>query len=211
MFETEYQKLAGADQTEFARVVNALLLKSFIVRDMFDSKERAMKINPDYRFLERFYDLVSDYLKFSGWTLDKDVLNGVFTLSNSYESNRLRIDRETSLLLFTLRLVYENEKNQSSQTGESIYMTTPTLIKTMLDYGINLAGKKLTGRLIGRGLRFLTTHNIIAKVSGSYDEGNVSFYILPSIIYAIDNQKIVMMAEALEQMKTTEEGGDVDL
>ena len=84
-------------------------------------------------------------------------------------------------------------------------MTTPSLIKTMLDYGITLSGKKLSGRLIGRGLRFLTTHNIIAKVSGSYDEGNVSFYILPSIIYAIDNAKIVAMAEALEQMKSAEE------
>ncbi|HAK05588.1 MAG TPA: hypothetical protein DCM23_02655 [Firmicutes bacterium] len=210
MFDAEFQKLASADQTEFARVVNVLLLKSFIVRDMFDTRERAMKINPDYRFLERFYDLVNSYLKYAGWTLDKDVLNGVFTLSNSYESNRLRLDRETSLLLFTLRLVYENEKNQSTQTGESIYMTTPALIKTMLDYGITLSGKKLSGRLIGRGLRFLTTHNIIAKVSGSYDEGNVSFYILPSIIYAVDNAKIVAMAEALEQLKTLE-GGETDL
>ncbi|HOJ45410.1 MAG TPA: DUF4194 domain-containing protein [Bacilli bacterium] len=210
MFESQYQLLAGADQTEFARVVNVLLLKSFVVRDMFDTRERTMKINPDYRFLERFYELVSDYLKFSGWTLDKDVLNGVFSLSNSYESNRLRLDRETSLLLFTLRLIYENEKNQSNQTGESIYVTTPSLIKMMLDYGITLSGKKLSGRLLGRGLRFLATHNVIAKVSGSYDEGNVSFYILPSIIYAVDNQKIVAMAEALEQLKMTE-GGDNDL
>jgi len=204
MFEAQFQKMAGADQTEFARVVNALLLKSFIVRDMFDARERTMKINPDYRFLERFFDLVSDYLKYSGWTLEKDVLNGVFSLGNSYESNRLRLDRETSLLLFTLRLVYENEKNQSAQTGEAIYMTTPALIKTMLDYGIAMGGKKLSGRQLGKGLRFLTTHNIIAKVSGSYDEGNVSFYILPSIIYAIDNQKIVAMAEAIEQLKTME-------
>ena len=207
MFEAEFQKMASADQTEFARVVNALFLKSFIVRDMFDAKERSMKINPDYRFLERFYDVVSDYLKFSGWALDKDVLNGVFSLTNSYESNRLRIDRETSLLLFTLRLVYENEKNQSSQTGQAIYMTTPALLKTMLDYGITLSGKKISGRLLGRGLRFLATHNIIAKVSGSYDEGNVSFYIMPSIIYAIDNQKIVAMADALEQLKNMESEG----
>ncbi len=210
MFESQFQTLASADQSEFARVVNALLLKSFIVRDMFDSRERIMKINPDYRFLERFYDLVCDYLKYAGWTLNKDVLNGVFSLSNSYESNRLRLDRETSLLLFTLRLVYENEKNQSTQTGESIYVTTPTLIKTMLDYGITISGKKLSGRLLGRALRFLTTHNVIAKVSGSYDEGNVSFYILPSIIYAIDNQKIVAMAEALEQLNNME-GGETEL
>ena len=68
-----------------------------------------------------------------------------------------------------------------------------------------MPGKRLTGRLIGKSLRFLNNHNIISKVSGSYDEGNVSFYILPSIKYAIDNEKIVAMSNALDQLNSQEE------
>lgn len=61
MFENEFDKLTNGEQNEFARVVNTLLLKSFIVRDVFDSKEKTMRINSDYRFIERYFDLISDY------------------------------------------------------------------------------------------------------------------------------------------------------
>lgn len=204
MFETEFEKLSNGEQNEFARVTNTLLLKSFIVRDVFDNKEKAMRINPDYRFIERHFDLINDYLKYTNWMMEKDVLNGVVALINLNEQNRLRMERETSLILFVLRLIYESEKNESSQTGEAIYITTPTLLKTMIDHNITMSGKRMSGRLFAKSLRFLANHNIIAKVSGSYDEGNVAFYILPSILFAVDNQKIKAMSEALEQLKVGE-------
>ena len=56
------------------------------------------------------------------------------------------------------------------------------------------------GRSLARALRFLANHNIITKVSGNYDDGNVSFYILPSIVYALDNDRIVAMSEALKEL-----------
>lgn len=204
MFEEEIVKLSNSDQQEFSRVVNILLLKSFIVRESFDAREKIMKINPEYRFIERHYAIFEDYLKYSGWYMERDMASGVIALHNEYEQNRLRIDRETSLILFTLRLVFENQKSESNSGSESIYMTTPELLKMMLEYGITMQGKRLTGRLLGRSLRFMAAHNIIAKVSGSYDEGNVTFYILPSITFAVDNQKIAAMSEALDRLKEGE-------
>ncbi len=205
MFSEDFAKLTSGDQSKFAEVVNKLMLKSFIVRDIFDNREKLIRVNPDFRFLERYYDLVNEYLKFAGWNLNKDLILGVFSLTNEYEDNRIRIDRETSLILFTLRLIYEDEKQESGSSSQSIYMTTPSLIKMMLDHGIQMPGKKITGRLIGKSLRFMANHNIISKVSGSYDEGNVSFYILPSIIYAIDNEKIIAMSNALDELNNENE------
>lgn len=204
MFEEEFVKLSSQDQNEFARIVNALMLKSFVVRESFDSREKMMKINPEYRFIERYYEIFEEYLKYSGWHLEKDVTNGVIAIYNEYEQNRLRIDRETSLILFTLRLIYETKKAESNAPGESLYMTTPELLKTMIEYGITMQGKRLTGRLLGRSLRFMAAHNIICKVSGSYDEGNVTFYILPSITFAVDSQKIAAMSDAVERLKEGE-------
>ena len=206
MFSEQFAQLSGSDQTRFAEIVNKILLKGFVVRDIFDSREKIIRVNPDFRFIERQFDLINDYLKFSGWVLNKDLILGVFYLVNTFEDNRIRIDRETSLVLFTLRLIYEDEKEEGgSSSTQSIYMTTPSLIKMMVDDGITMPGKRLTGRLIGKSLRFLNNHNIISKVSGSYDEGNVSFYILPSIKYAIDNEKIVAMSNALDQLNSQEE------
>ena len=206
MFSEQFAQLSGSDQTRFAEIVNKILLKGFVVRDIFDSREKIIRVNPDFRFIERQFDLINDYLKFSGWVLNKDLILGVFYLVNTFEDNRIRIDRETSLVLFTLRLIYEDEKEEGgSSSTQSIYMTTPSLIKMIVDHGITMPGKRLTGRLIGKSLRFLNNHNIISKVSGSYDEGNVSFYILPSIKYAIDNEKIFAMSNALDQLNSQEE------
>ena len=206
MFSDDFIKMPAGDQNKFAEVCNRLLLRGFIVRDIFDAKEKIMRVNPDYRFMERYFDVFEGYLKFSGWHVEKDNILGVVALSNEYYDNRLRIDRETSLVLFALRLIYENEKSESNEAGVSIYMTTPMLIKEMLDHNIVMPGKRLSGRGLARSLRFLANHNIISKVSGSYDEGNVSFYILPSIVYALNNDKIIAMSNILDEInKKTED------
>lgn len=200
MFSEDYLKIPQADKNEFGSVVNTLLLKGFIVRDIYDSREKVMKTNPDYRFLERYFDLVNDYLKFSGWNIEKDVILGVIALSNFYTENRIKIDRETSLVLFALRLIYENEKGASNSSNQAIYITTPGLLNIMIEDGVTMPGRKMNGRSLARALRFLANHNIITKVSGNYDDGNVSFYILPSIVYALDNDRIVAMSDALKEL-----------
>ena len=208
MFTDEFMKMSGQDQTMFAEVCNKILLKSFLVRDIFDPKEKIMRVNPDYRFVERYFNVFEEYLKISGWHIEKDNILGVVALSNEYQDNKLRIDRETSLILFVIRLIYENEKSEASGVNQAIYMTTPMLIKEMLEHGIVMPGKRLTGRGIARSLRFLANHNIISKVSGSYDEGNVNFYILPSIMYALNNEKIVLLSQLLDEINGQEDSVD---
>ena len=200
MFNEEFVKMSAADQHMFAETCNNLLLKGFIVRDVYDNREKIMRINPYYRFIDRYFEVFESYLKFSGWHIEKDGIMGVVALSNEYEDNRLRIDRETSLILFALRLIYENSKSESNETTLSIFMTTPKLLTEMLNHNITMPGKRLSGRGIAKSLRFLANHNIISKVSGSYDEGNVSFFILPSIVYALSGEKITAMSNALDQI-----------
>lgn len=204
MFEEKYNELSYGEKNQFGSVINRLLLKGFVVRDLYDNKEKIVKISPDYRFIEKNYELINDYLSFSNWRIEIDKILGVVSLFNDNDENRIRLDRESSLVLFVLRQIYENERNQTSLSGESIYITTPILIRTMLEHGITMPGKKLTGRNIAKALRFLANHNIITKVSGNYDEGNVAFYILPSIVYALDNEKIAAMSQALDNLNRRE-------
>lgn len=208
MFEERILQFPKTEQDNFARVVNNLLSTSFVVRDLYDSRAKTLKINPDFRFLEENNDLVSDYLSYIGYTLERDLIMGVFSLSNDYGYNRVRLDRETSLIAFVLRLIYETERNESVQTGESLYITTPHVLQVMYDRGITLPGRRLSGRLIGRTLRILESYNIIAKVSGSYDQGNVAFYLLPSITFAVSNEQIVAMGESLDALAARESERD---
>lgn len=210
-FDEEFDKLTRDDQERFAKVVNTLFLRTFVVRETFDAREKMMKTNPDYRFLERYFELIEEYLGFSGWVLEKDSLNGVVTLINKYNQNRIKLDRETSLVLYFLRLVYEKEKSESNATGESVYLQTAQLVKSMIEHGVGLPGKKLTNRGVCRCLRNLANRNVISKISGSYDNGDVSFYILPSIIHAIDNDKIAAMSDAVDKIQAEGLLADVDM
>lgn len=209
MFEEKYNELSLGEKNQFGSVVNTILLKGFIVRDVFDPKEKIIKISPTYRFIEKNYELINSYLSFSNWRIEKDAILGVVALLNENNENHIRLDRETSLLIFTLRFIYETERDQSSSTSEAIYLTTQSLIRTMLEHGILLPNKKLTGRNLAKSLRFLVQHNILNKVSGNYDEGNVAFYILPSIVYALDNEKVAAMSNALDQINSLNENDEV--
>ena len=77
MFNEDFVKLPPSEQNEFASIVNTLLLKGFVVRDIFDPKEKLMRTNPVYRYIERHFDLIQDYLKFSGWNIERDAILGV--------------------------------------------------------------------------------------------------------------------------------------
>ena len=209
MFEEKYNELSLGEKNQFGSVVNTILLKGFIVRDIFDPKEKIIKISPTYRFIEKNYELINSYISFANWRIEKDTILGVVALLNENNENHFRLDRETSLLIFTLRLIYETERDQSSSTSEAIYLTTQSLVRTMLEHGILLPNKKLTGRNLAKSLRFLVQHNILNKVSGNYDEGNVAFYILPSIVYALDNEKVAAMSNALDQINSLNENDEV--
>ncbi len=209
MFEEKYNELSLGEKNQFGSIVNTILLKGFIVRDIFDPKEKIIKISPTYRFIEKNYELINSYLSFANWRIEKDTILGVVALLNENNENHFRLDRETSLLIFTLRLIYETERDQSSSTSEAIYLTTQSLVRTMLEHGILLPNKKLTGRNLAKSLRFLVQHNILNKVSGNYDEGNVAFYILPSIVYALDNEKVAAMSNALDQINSLNENDEV--
>ena len=209
MFSEDFNKLQASEQLTFASVTNKLLLKGFIVRDIYDNREKIFRINPDYRFMERFFEIFESYLKFSGWHIEKDNILGVIALSNDYTENRIKFDRETSLILFSLRLIYDTRREES-ETDFDVYMTTPNLIIEMTERNITIPNKKLTGRGVARCLRILANHNIISKISGTYDNGDVTFYILPSIVYALDNDKIVAMSNALNELNKELEGDTKD-
>ena len=93
MFEEKYNELTYSEKNTFGSIVNKLLLKGFIVRDVFDTKEKIVKISPEYRFIERRYDLINDYLSFSSWRIEIDKILGVVCLYKHIDEKPIRLVR----------------------------------------------------------------------------------------------------------------------
>lgn len=200
MFDELYEQLTNRDKEMFAKVVNELMLKSFILRENYDRPSKMMKPNYSYSFIEKNIDLVRDYLAYSGWVVEKDSQLGVVMIQNEYQENHIRMDTMTSLMIYALRYAYELQREQNSLTQE-VYFSSAALIQLMIDKSLLPQDKKPSATSLASSYRFLDNHNIISRISGEFRDRDLQFYILPSILYIIDNDRINAIFEQIENLR----------
>ncbi len=203
MFEETYNKLSEHERDDFARIVNELMLKSFLLRENYDRHSKIIKSNRDYYFVERNIDLIREYLAYTGWIVEKDSRLGVIIISNEFQDNRIRLDFTTSLIIYCLRYAYECEKEKNQTTSE-VYFSAAEVNKILNDKSLVRSDKKVPQATFAAAYRFLEQHNIIARISGEYRERNLQFYILPSILYVIDNERINKIFEDIQNFEGEE-------
>ena len=199
MFEEQYLKLSNSEREDFARVVNNLMLKSFVLRSSYDRHSKMMKSNKDYSFIERNIDMIREYLSFSGWTIEKDSRLGVVMINNEYQDNHIRIDFMTSLMVYALRYAYEVKKEEDQMTSE-VYFSATELMQLLIEKGLIKQDKRPSAVALASSYRFLENHNIINRVSGDYRDRSLTFYILPSILFVIDLDKINAILDEVENV-----------
>lgn len=195
MWNELYDKLTNSEKEEYKRLLNYLLSHTFAIRDIYDAKESMIKVNSEYRFVERNFELFEDYLAFAGWMLQKDSNYGVISLANTYEYNRVRLDRNSTLILYTIRLIFEEEREKVALRNE-ILTTTGQIVHKLITLG--LIKRKPSDKDLIDALRLLANHNIIQKVSGAWEEADAKLLILPSILFVVTNEKISRMYEMIE-------------
>lgn len=201
MWSERFEKLTNSEKEEFRRLLSSMLGHTFMIRDIYDPKENMMKVNPEYRFVERNYELFTEYLYFAGWTLQKDSNYGVIALANAYEYNRVRLDRNTTLMLYSLRLIFEEEREKVTLRNE-ILTTVGQVVHKMITLG--LIKKKPSDHDLIEALRRLDYYHVIQKIAGVWEEAETKFLILPSILFIVTNEKISKLSELYEAVDETE-------
>lgn len=187
-----YERLTNSEKEEFRRLLSSLLSHTFLIRDIYDTKESIMIVNPEYRFVERNFELFMEYLSFGGWTLQKDSNYGVISLANVYEYNRVRLDRNTTLILYTLRLIFEEEREKVALRNE-ILTTVANTVHKMITLG--LIKKKPSDKDLIEAFRQLDNYRVIQKIAGSWEDAESKLLILPSILFIVTNERISKLAE----------------
>lgn len=187
MWLDTYNALTNGERERFAKLLNYLLNKTYVTREIFESKDRLGKINADYRFIEKYYDMFEGYLKVMNYKLSTDEVLGVIYLENDYGYNKLRLDKLTTLVLFTLRTVYDEEKERNA-TSSVVYTTTASIMYKLLE--LKIVTKRPTMKDIVDSIRLLVNQNILTKIEGSIDDSSCQLAILPTILLAVSNEKI---------------------
>ena len=196
MFEEEYNKLSRGDKDTFKLAVNKLLYTSIITRRIYDKKISIFKTNPLYTFIETYYSIFEDYLSFMDVDLNKDDQDGVIYTSSTVENNHLKINVQTTLIVFALRSFYEGEI--AAHPSENIILMDNIQLTDLVNrLGLSNLSKRLYASSISDSLKYLTSYNVLNLASGSYSDPSYKFYITPAIRYVISSEKMNALYQAI--------------
>jgi hypothetical protein len=198
MWTDSHEALSNADKEEFAKLVNRLLSRTFITSRSYDQKDGVMKRSKEYSFIERHMELFQSYLGYSGWSLARDDDYGVIALENSGDFNRVRLDRMTTLILYVLRLIFEEEREKISLSS-GIATTVEQVVQKMITFGIS-DKRPPSGELVS-SFRQLSHYNIIEKISGSWDRPDTQIIILPSILFIVRDTDIANLQQKISEVE----------
>ena len=200
MWNEDYKALSAYEKGEFRRLANYLLSHTYIVRYEYQPSQQMTLPNSDYTMVVRLFPVMRDYFSVSGWQMEKDDHYGIISLINIFDNNRLRVDRFTTLFLYTCRLIYEEERERAN-SFHTVKTDTQTVVEKMRMLGLLDRGKTTQKERI-EAQRTLAHYNIIQKMeSAAWNNDGNQLLILPSILSIISNQSINDMMTELEEMK----------
>jgi hypothetical protein len=203
MWSDAYESFSNYEKGEFRRLCNYLLSHTYIVRDQYRPDKQWTEPNSDYRMVNRLFECIREYFYVSGWRLEKDDNYGVISLINEFDHNRMRMNRFSTLFLYTCRLIYEEGREQGG--NQNVVRTdTAAIVEKMRLLGVLDRGKSSkTERLEAQ--RTLAHFNIIQKMdSAAWNPDGNNVLILPSILSIISAQSINDMISEIEELRTEE-------
>ena len=188
-FQEEYEKLRTQDKNQFAQVLNSLLFHCYSVRKRYDRTTGMDKFQSDYAFIERHFSLFESYLSIMDIVLSKDDDAGVIFIRSDQDRNTERFNTATTLVVFALRIYYE-EQLEKHPSNLEVGMDSNLLRQELSDLGLSTAAKRLSLDQISQAMKTLQSYNIVVLAKGSFNDATYSFYILPSIRYIIDKNRM---------------------
>ena len=108
-FLEEYNRLSPNEQAQFAEAIRRLLADGLIWRE--EESERRI-----YHFIARRASSIRDYLSVAGWELRHDDRLGIFQVTHSEGAHRRRLNRDTTIWLLLLRLIYAEKRERLEVT-----------------------------------------------------------------------------------------------
>ncbi len=202
MWSEDFEKLSSYEKGEFRRLSNYLLSHTYLVRYEYQSSQKMTMPSSDYTMVSRLFSVMQEYFSVSGWKLEKDDNYGVISLINIYDHNRLRVDRFTTLFLYTCRLIYEEHREESGQF-HTVRTDTQTIVEKMRMLGLLEKGKTSQKERLD-AQRTLSHYNVLQKMDSTWSNEGNQLLILPSILSMVSNQGINDMMIELEEMKNNE-------
>ena len=202
-FAQEYDQLQPGEQAMFADSVRHLLSDGIIWRD-HDPDRRI------YGFLLRRGHLVGDYLHLTGWEMQHDERLAIFSVAHRDGAHRLRLDRDTTIWLLLLRLIYAEKRERIElRLTRHPTITVAEVAQRYADFFPGKAVRKKTS--LDAALRQLQGCKLIRAGGGGHlraGDGDQIIELLPTLEVAVPANEIAELAERIRSYDLSQKKAD---
>jgi hypothetical protein len=181
-FIEDYPKLEAAQKDHFQRVVTRLLSGAVLAPG-----SPLAGIDPDWRFAERYRELIDSYLRLGGWRLDIDLGLRMARAVHEAGVQRVRFSKLESLLLCALRLYYHEQMRLSTEE-ERCEISAGELRERLIHAGKPAA--QLSPRALAHAMRRLARHSLVRIERGFEAQDQETVIVEPLIEKVLPPDKI---------------------
>lgn len=190
-FCEQFENLSPEDVLRFQEAVTRLMNSTYINRYQSNNKW-----DPNYLFIEKHIVLLQSYFKYAGFELKINKTIGVVSVASQFSFARKKTDKETTLYILALRLLYD-EKSKEFNGTSTIVVRVADFIDKLIEYGIY--DKKPNIMNMARILRYLSTIGILDKTRGKWEEVDTSFIIYPAILLLLPIERLNQKLQLIEK------------
>lgn len=191
-----FAELGDAEQAKVRQVLNRLFEVNLLVRD----KEREA-----YAIIRRHSQALEAYFRFLGWELTVDERHECVFLHLPDVRLRRRLDREQTLWLLVLRLLYE-EKRQGLSLADYPMVTLHEIRSKYDTFRLEWVGRTALDRLI----RLCAQFQLLDAMDEDHRADDARFKLYHTWMYVIQADEVAQLVERLERYEAAEEGGLLD-
>lgn len=180
-FVEDYPKLEPAQKDRFQQVVTRLLAGEVL------TPGSPLKPDPDWRFAERFRELIDSYLRVGGWRFDIDLGLRLARAVHEIGAQRVRFSKLESLLLCSLRLYYHEQMRVASEE-ERCEISVGMLRERLVHAGKPFA--QLSTRVLAPAVRRLARHSLVQVTRGFEARDDELVVVMPLVEKVLPSDRI---------------------
>lgn len=178
MILENFDELNVSQKNMFAKTCLRLLSTGFLARDKHDNKDM-------YYFLLSYKKYFDEYFDVINYEIELDRENGAIQLTHRDNSNTLRLNKEETIILLILRILYHQHLANTSMNDNIVVSINDIHVY----YDSLELKKKINKTDLVRVLRLYKRYNIIEPI-GDITKSNSKVIIFPTILFAINTTSI---------------------
>jgi hypothetical protein len=178
MILDKFEELNAAQKKLFSRTCTRLLANGFLARDKQDNKEM-------YYFLLSYKHYFDEYLDIIDYEIVLDREQGAIQLIHRDSNNLLRLNKEETLILLILRILFHQHLVKTS-VNENVIINVDEIHQY---YDSLELKKKINKTDLIKILRLYKKYNLIEPL-GDITKSNTKIIVYPTILLAINTQTI---------------------